>query len=156
MISNTAEYALRAVVHLATRPSAAETAQQIAAATKVPPGYMSKVLQDLAKAGVVLSQRGPRGGFTLARPPEQTSVLDVINAVDPIKRIRACPLGLPEHGTKLCALHQRLDDAMAYVEQVFAESNMADLLKPSRSGSRCVFPTINGAAGPAQARTRSR
>lgn len=156
MISSTAEYALRAVIHLATRPGTAETAQQIAAATKVPPGYMSKVLQDLAKAGVVLSQRGPKGGFTLARPPERTSVLDVINAVDPIKRIRTCPLGLPEHGTKLCALHQRLDDAMAYVEQVFADSSMADLLKPSRSGSRCVFPTLEGKAAAAPARARDR
>ena len=144
MISNTAEYALRAIVHLATRAGTAHTAQQIAAITKVPPGYLSKVLQDLAKAGVVISQRGPNGGFTLARSPEAISVLEVINAVDPIQRIRTCPLGLPEHGTKLCTLHQRLDDAMAYVEQMFGNSTMADMLKPSRSGSRCIFPTVEG------------
>ncbi len=146
MISSTAEYALRAIVHLATRSEKAQTAQQIAEITRVPSGYLSKVLQDLAKARIVLSQRGPNGGFTLSRPPEEISILEVINAVDPIQRIHACPLGLPEHGTKLCALHQRLDDAMSYVEQMFRDSTMADMMKPSRSGSRCIFPTVEGSA----------
>jgi Rrf2 family transcriptional regulator, nitric oxide-sensitive transcriptional repressor len=144
MISSTAEYALRAMVYLATHREKAETAQVIAENTKVPAGYMSKVLQDLARAEIVNSQRGPHGGFTLARSADDITILDVMNAVDPIKRIRTCPLALPEHGTRLCSLHQRLDDAIAHIEDVFAHSRISDMLKPSRSGSRCVFPTVKG------------
>jgi Rrf2 family nitric oxide-sensitive transcriptional repressor len=146
MISNTAEYALRAIVLLATKAGLAHTAQEIAVQTKVPAGYLSKVLQDLAKARIVISQRGPTGGFTLAREADQISVLEVINAVDPIQRIRSCPLGLPEHGTKLCTLHQRLDDTMAYVEKTFAQTTIADMIKPVRRDSQCVFPTVEGTA----------
>lgn len=144
VISNTAEYALRAVVHLATHGDQPSTAQQIAEMTHVPAGYISKVLQDLVKAGIAHSQRGPNGGFILAAPPEKLSVLDVVNAVDPIQRIRECPLKLPAHGRNLCVLHQRLDDAIAAVEQMFARSTIAEMIKPSRAGSKCLFPTIDG------------
>ena len=64
MISQTAEYALRAMVFLAMRESAA-TNEQIAQVTKVPPGYLSKILQQLGKAKLVSSQRGLGGGFVL-------------------------------------------------------------------------------------------
>ena len=88
MLSNTAEYALRAIVYLATHQDRPCTAQAIAKATKVPSGYLSKVLQDLVKAGLTHSQRGPNGGFTLSRSPRRMSVLEVVNAVDPIRRIQ--------------------------------------------------------------------
>src|SRR5688572_19877331 len=102
MVSQTAEYALRAVVCLGSQADTPMTTQQIADATRVPAGYLSKVLQALGRAGLVHSQRGLHGGFTLGRPMDQLSVLDVINAVDPLKRIERCPLGLATHGTNLC------------------------------------------------------
>ncbi|NUQ01687.1 MAG: Rrf2 family transcriptional regulator, partial [Armatimonadetes bacterium] len=94
MISQTAEYALRAIVCLAAQPEGRLTTPQIAGATRVPAGYLSKVLQLLGRAGLVRSQRGLGGGFVLARPAELISVLDVVNAVDPIQRITGCPLEL--------------------------------------------------------------
>jgi Rrf2 family protein len=128
-ISQTAEYALRAVVHLASLEGQAQTAQQIAEATQVPAGYLSKVLQSLARGGVVLSRRGLGGGFTLARPPKQLKALEVINAVDPIRRVETCPLGRKEHSRKLCPLHRKLDEAIAKVERAFATSSIADLVE---------------------------
>jgi hypothetical protein len=50
--------------------------------------------------------------------------------VDPIERIRTCPLGLEEHGTCLCPMHKRIDDAMALIENAFRDSTVADLLDP--------------------------
>jgi Rrf2 family nitric oxide-sensitive transcriptional repressor len=144
MISTTAEYALRATAHLAMHPRQSCTTQQIAQATRVPAGYLSKVLQELVRAGLANSQRGPSGGFTLARPPHVLTVLDVINAVDPVERIRECPLRLAAHGRNLCVLHQRLDDALSHVERLFARSTIAEMIRPSRSGSRCLFPTLDG------------
>jgi Rrf2 family protein len=140
MISQTAEYALRAIVYLADQGKA-RTTHKIAAATLVPASYLSKVMQALSRARVVRSQRGLHGGFTLAKEPDELSVWDVIEAVDPIQRIRTCPLGLKAHGAKLCPLHRRLDDALALVESAFRESTVGDLLRePSKSKPLCEFP----------------
>jgi Rrf2 family transcriptional regulator, nitric oxide-sensitive transcriptional repressor len=128
MISRTAEYALRAIVFLADQKDKALTTQQIAEATRVPAGYLSKVLQALGRAGLVVSQRGLHGGFTLGQGPEQISVLTVINAVDPVQRIRRCPLGVESHSHQLCPLHHRLDSAMEMVEHAFGETSVAELL----------------------------
>jgi Rrf2 family protein len=128
MISQTAEYALRAVVFLAENGKARWTAQRIAEATKVPPGYLAKVMQNLARAEVVNSQRGVHGGFSLRKSPEEVTVLEVIEAVDPIPRIRSCPLGLEAHRDRLCPLHRRLDEATAIMEESFRRSTLAEML----------------------------
>ncbi len=142
MISQTAEYALRAVVYLAGR-ELPETNQQIAEVTRVPAGYLSKVLQSLARADLVHSQRGLHGGFTLTRPPKKITVWQVIDAVDPIQRIRNCPLGLKAHGVNLCPMHRRLDDAMASVEKAFKSTTVAELLAdPNPSKPLCDFPQV--------------
>jgi Rrf2 family transcriptional regulator, nitric oxide-sensitive transcriptional repressor len=127
MFSQTAEYALRAVVYLASQGGQPRTVQQIAAVTRVPAGYLSKVMQALSRAHLVQSQRGLHGGFTLAVLPEKLTVLDVIQAVDPIRRIKRCPLGIPGHHN-LCPLHRRLDQALAQVEQALRASSIAELL----------------------------
>ncbi len=132
MISRTAEYALRAVVWMAYAPDATLTTQQIAEVTRVPPGYLAKVLQALGRAGLVRSQRGIRGGYTLTRAPAAITVLEVVNAVDPFRRIRTCPLGLPSHGANLCALHHRIDRSLASVEAALGASTIAELLDERR------------------------
>lgn len=127
MFTQTAEYALRAVVYLASREQAARTVQEIAEVTRVPAGYLSKVMQSLGRAGLVQSQRGLHGGFTLTQAPGEMTVFDVVQAVDPIRRIRGCPLGLKGH-VNLCPLHRRLDNAIALVEQALKQSTIAELL----------------------------
>ncbi len=146
MFSLTAEYALRAVVFLASRPTASMVTPQIAEATHVPAGYLSKVLQTLGRAGIVRSQRGLHGGFTLALPAEKLTVLRVINAVDPLKRIEQCPLGLEAHGSRLCPLHRRLDEAIAHVESALRDFTIRDLLvEPNES---VVLGLESGCPGP--------
>jgi len=131
VFSQTVDYALRAVLCLATRPNQAQTAEQIARWAAVPAGYLAKVLQVLGKAGIVRSQRGLGGGFTLVKSPASLNVLDVVNAVDPIQRIECCPLGRSEHSIKLCPLHRRLDAALALIEDSFRSCTIADLIDES-------------------------
>jgi Rrf2 family protein len=128
VFSQTVEYALRAVVALASEEGRPMVSASIAKVTDVPMGYLYKVLQQLGRGDLVRSQRGLKGGFTLARPPEKITLLDVVNAVDPFKRIKRCPLDqVPEVDT-LCPLHKRIDDALAHVERAFAETTIDELL----------------------------
>lgn len=140
MISQTTEYALRAVVWLASHRDTPLTAQQIAEATRVPAGYLAKVLQGLSRAGLLRSQRGLGGGFALARSPEELSVWEVVQAVDPIRRITECPLGFEAHGAELCALHQKLDDAIAQIQETFETCPISALIDPDgESAPLCAF-----------------
>lgn len=141
MLSQTVEYALRAATYLAATPKQSRTVDQIAAATHVPVAYLSKVLQQLVRGGIVASRRGIGGGFMLARPPERLRILAIVQAVDPIERITTCPLGLVAHGRRLCPLHRRLDNALAEMEKAFAASTLAEILaEPTQSVPLCEFP----------------
>jgi Rrf2 family nitric oxide-sensitive transcriptional repressor len=141
MFSQTVEYALRAVACLADSAPKPQTTEQIATTTRVPRAYLSKVLQNLRQAGLVASQRGVGGGVRLVGSPDELTILDVVNAVDPIERIRECPLGLSSHGVHLCPLHRRLDNALESVESAFAETTLAEVLaEPSKSVPLCDFP----------------
>jgi len=142
MFSQTVEYALRAVCHLAYTAPESSTTEQIAKSTKVPIAYLSKVLQGLVRAGVVKSQRGVGGGISLVKSPDDLTILEVVNAVDPIVRIASCPLGLKAHGKNLCPLHRRLDNAMASVEEAFRDTTLAEVIaEPSTSIPLCEFPS---------------
>jgi Rrf2 family protein len=137
MFSQTFEYALRVVAHLATVPRAATT-REIHLATKVPESYLAKVLGGLSRGGLITSQRGPHGGSVLARGADAITLFDVAEAIDPLPRIKTCPLGLRAHGMKLCSVHARLDQAMSHVEQVFRTSTIAELLaEPNTSVPLC-------------------
>lgn len=147
IISRTAEYALRAMVQFAANEDASQTVEQIARATQVPTGYLSKVLQSLSRAGLVTSQRGLGGGYRLTKSPGTMSILEVLQAVDPVERIHTCPLGLDAHGTNLCPLHKRLDDAMALIEEQFRSTTIAELLEEPKDNQKqvareklCAFP----------------
>ena len=128
MISQTVEYALRAVVTLAQRDPEPCTAQGLAEITQVPGPYLSKLMRTLVRSHLVVSQRGPNGGFVLAKKPKQLTMWDVVESVDPLQRIHECPLGIKSHGRTLCPLHRRLDDSMAMVEKTFRKVKLSDLL----------------------------
>lgn len=128
MLSKTAEYALRVAVLLAQSSDHHASADQLAEVTKVPRRYLHKVVQDLVRAGLVRSQPGPGGGYSLARAGEKVTILDVVNAVAPLERIRHCPLGLPSH-TRLCPLHKELDRVYAATEEALSRVTIAQLLR---------------------------
>jgi Rrf2 family protein len=131
MLSQTAEYALRAMIALATQGGEPRTAHELAADSKVPLDYLSKILNLLTRAGIVTSQRGRGGGFQPVRPATELTVLQVVSAVDPIKRIKTCPLGLKAHAEQLCPLHRKLDDTARSLEETFESTSIHSLLGQS-------------------------
>lgn len=155
MFTQTTEYALRAAVRLAASPERLLPSAEIAAQTQVPPDYLIKVLRTLARAGVVDALRGLRGGYRLSRPAHEVTVLDVVSAVEPLRRIERCPLGLPEH-TSLCPLHRQIDDAVAHIERQLGATTLAALVGGEAEGTApaqlplgraCVALTGGGLTG---------
>jgi Rrf2 family protein len=90
-LSKKADYALMAMKHLATRADAASaSAREIAEQYDIPVELMAKVLQRLARRGLVTSHQGTRGGYRLSRPALAISVADIIQAIDGPLTVTAC------------------------------------------------------------------
>jgi Rrf2 family transcriptional regulator, nitric oxide-sensitive transcriptional repressor len=142
MLSKTAEYALRATYWLAKSADEAISADLLAEVTKVPRRYLHKVLQDLVRAGLVRSQSGPGGGYAFVPPPDDVTILDVVNAVAPLERITRCPLDLPSH-TRLCPLHKELDRIYESAQESLRRITLGQVM---RSPSK-IIPLCDVIAG---------
>ncbi len=82
-ITRQADYAIRAVLYLAEMgPETRSATSQIAHEQQIPPSFLAKIVSQLSVAGLLQTSRGTRGGVSLARPPEQISLLEVVEAID--------------------------------------------------------------------------
>lgn len=109
MLTQTAEYALRVVIHLAgLAPEGSARAGELAAELDIPANYLSKILHHLAAEGILTSQRGRHGGFRLARPASRLRVAAVVAPFDDLERFRSCLLGATVCSERTaCEAHQR-------------------------------------------------
>ncbi len=128
MLNLTSEYALRAMIHLARHeqdwPLAA---RQIAEAADIPPKYLSKVLGDLVREGVLESSRGVGGGFRMALPPKQTSLLDVLRPFERFEK-RRCPFGNKECGDENpCLAHDGWKKVLEAQHSFLVRSSVYDV-----------------------------
>ncbi len=136
ILSDTAEYALRAVLYVArtATPERPTRADEIAQALVVPRTYLSKILHTLTKHGVLRSARGPQGGFQLAEGPETLMLARIVETFDPLELRRRCLLGRPEcSDTNPCPAHSRWKGIGDQVRAFFLKTSVADLL--SEKGS---------------------
>ncbi len=99
-LSARVDYALRAVAELASAPDRPLTSEKLATAQQIPPKFLESILLQLRRGGVVNSQRGPEGGYWLARPADQISLADIIRVIDgPLANVRGQrPEQLGYHG----------------------------------------------------------
>jgi Rrf2 family protein len=81
-LSARADYALRAAIEIASISAGHVTAEQVARAQQIPVKFLETILTQLRRAGLVRSQRGPDGGFWLARPASEITLADIIRAID--------------------------------------------------------------------------
>lgn len=134
-ISGTSQYAIRAVVYVAAQGADVPVrVGPIADALDVPRNYLSKTLHVLARAGILKSERGPRGGFQLAQPPAQLSLALVTAPFDDVAT-RHCLLGRAQCGGRHpCASHARWSDVSASLREFFGQTTVADLLIDARGG----------------------
>ncbi|MEQ9398126.1 MAG: Rrf2 family transcriptional regulator [Longimicrobiales bacterium] len=139
MLSQTAEYALRAVLFIARaeRELGADAlpgviwlrVEDVAAGTGVPRNYLSKTLHALRAGGVLDSTRGPNGGFRLAVPEDRLTVARVVEGFDPAHLRSGCLLGPgPCNEDDPCTAHHRWRGVERAVRTFFSETTVADLL----------------------------
>lgn len=146
MLSKSSEYALRAVLYLARQPRDLPVrASDIASGLGVPANYLSKILHTLSREGVVTSERGPGGGFRLARPPHRTTLAQVVEPFDAFNSRELCLLGRRRcHDDKPCGAHERWREVFDPVIDFFRETMVAELLEPG--GEALESLTLEGGA----------
>lgn len=134
MMSKTAVHAVKAVVALAEVPREEfEGTASLAERTGAPQNYLGKLLQTLARAGVLQSQKGLGGGFQLARPPEAITLYDIVEPIDHVSRWSGC---LMRQATcseeRPCALHEGWAKVRGAYLSMLQTSTVADILARNR------------------------
>jgi Rrf2 family protein len=132
MLSQTAEYALRAALYMAEHNDEPTRVGELAARLRVPQNYLSKTMHQLAKAGVLTSTRGKHGGFRLARPPEQIALYEIVAPFERPNERRQCLLGrVACSDAAPCAAHDRWSEVKARTNAFFLETSLKDLIHPN-------------------------
>jgi Rrf2 family protein len=132
VLSHTAEYALRAVLYIAQQDAAGGLVRNdsVAEALDVPRNYLSKILHTLARDGLLVSSRGPTGGFRLSRDPDTIPLLHVVRLFDQLEGPRTCILGRPRCSDRNpCPAHSRWKDISEQVNGFFRQTSLGDLLR---------------------------
>ena len=140
--SKSAEYAIRAFVYLARVPEGKfAMARQIAAQSDIPAHFLAKILQQLARHGYLKSSKGPTGGFSLTRPPEAISLLDIVDAVDGVDGYKRCLGGMTEcNDHAACGLHDSWKHMRSSILEYLEGTSIADVAASLDQKRRALSP----------------
>jgi Rrf2 family protein len=131
LYSRSAEYAIRALIPLADLP-ASEFAlvKTLAEETGAPAHFLAKLLQDLARIGILKSTKGPHGGFRLHLPADEITILRVVEAIDGPGRFDRCPAGYAECNDRTaCGMHDAWMGLRSRIMDYLGGTSIADLAK---------------------------
>ncbi len=125
MLTQTSEYALRAMVCLACQRDRLSPTPELARLADVPQNYLAKVLQMLASADLVTGRRGVGGGYRLSREPADIKLLEIVNAVDSGRWLR---VAAPSENPALASLQETLQEASNAIRRVLGQTTLGDVL----------------------------
>jgi Rrf2 family protein len=126
-LSKKADYGLIALKHLARHTEESVSAREIAREYRIPAELLAKILQRLARKGLVLSQQGTHGGYVLARDPSQISIVDVIEALDGPIGITPCERGSSCEQLELCSVRDPLMMVRAKMVRILGDTSIYEL-----------------------------
>jgi Rrf2 family protein len=129
--SRATEYAIRAFVELAqVPPGQYMMAKQIAELSCIPAQFLAKILQQLARQGMLKSSKGPTGGFSLRIAPAEISLLRIVEAVDGLEDYKRCVGGMPEcNDLAQCGMHDSWKTLRSRIMDYLESTSIADLAK---------------------------
>lgn len=131
MLTRTGLHAIRAMAVLGRLPAGTYAgAGHVAAEIGAPPNYLGKMLQSLARLGLVESQKGLGGGFRLAKPPREITLFDVVDPSEDFSRWSGCVLGRAEcSDSNPCVVHERWKKVRTDYLNLLMRTTIADLVK---------------------------
>lgn len=140
LYSRSAEYAIRAFVHLAQLPDGRYVmVKQIAAEEEIPTHFLAKILQQLARKGLLRSSKGPTGGFSLRVPADEIRLLDIVEALDGLSEYEKCASGLAECTDDMpCPLHDSWKALRSRIMDYLGRNTIADLAKALEQKRRMI------------------
>jgi Rrf2 family protein len=129
--SRSAEYAIRAFVHLAqVQDGKYAMVKQIAEQEEIPAHFLAKILQQLARKGLLRSSKGPTGGFCLRVAPEKVSLLNLVEALDGLSEYEKCASGLSEcNDDQPCGMHDSWKLLRSRIIEYLDRTTIADVAK---------------------------
>jgi Rrf2 family iron-sulfur cluster assembly transcriptional regulator len=138
MLSMTAQYALRAFVYIAARGDGHPVlAKDISAHTGVPLHYLSRILRDAVRAGLLESARGVGGGFRLARSPSRIKLVDVLSPFDDVLNRSRCPFGQPRcNDQNPCGFHEYWKPIAIAYRKMLEDTTLAEIDEKGLSGAK--------------------
>ena len=142
MLSNSAKYALKAVLFLAlhTNEDNKVMVKDIYASINVPQSYLAKVMQKLSKHNIIASSRGPKGGFYLATKNLDLPLIKIVEIIDGEQRLRSCMLSIHEcDNDNPCALHDLVGNANTYFIRSLEETTIREIISDVRKG-KSILP----------------
>src|SRR4051812_7952026 len=127
--SRSAEYAIRACIHMASLPQDDYAmVKNIAVESNIPSHFLAKILQGLARDGFLKSSKGPGGGFRLSQDAEDLSMLKIVEAIDGVGRFDRCVGGSPECNDRApCGMHDSWKLLRSRIIDYLEGTSIADL-----------------------------
>ena len=127
--SRSAEYAIRAFVFLADVPEGKYAmVKNIAKESDIPTHFLAKILQQLARKGFLRSSKGPTGGFTLRRPADDISLLELVDAIDGLSEYERAPSGMTECNDEAqCGMHESWKELRSRIMGYLEDTTIADV-----------------------------
>ncbi len=131
MISKTCGYAIRGILLLALEGNRERKLgiQEIAEELKVPQHFMGKIMQELVRKGLILSVKGPHGGFYPKTDVLEISLIQIVEAIDGLNILRKCFLGREECSSENpCPMHDDFDKCRSAIFQIFESKKIGELI----------------------------
>jgi Rrf2 family protein len=131
IFSRQCEYALQGVLYLALKPEGEMTSiKELTKKLGIPSHFLAKILQDLTRKGLLISLKGPTGGFALTMPAKDITLFHVVEAIDGADFTQSCVLGFPEcSGKNPCAVHEKWAGIRDTIYSMLVSKNIAQLAK---------------------------
>ena len=127
--SRSAEYAIRAFVHLTRVPEGKYAmVKNIAREEGIPAHFLAKILQQLARKGLLRSSKGPTGGFHLRQKPEDINLMHIVQALDGLEDYEKCASGLAEcNDEQPCGMHDAWTALRKRIIEYLERTSIADI-----------------------------
>ena len=142
MLSNTSKYAIRATIYIALNSKKGEKIdiKTIAAALNIPYPFLAKILQTLAKQKLLLSTKGPNGGFSLARDPEKISLYEIVTVTDGSDMFDNCLISLRSCNEEdiPCPVHDKFAPLRDEIKNLFKKQTLGSLAGDIKAQERII------------------